>query len=112
MLERKKKEGETVEVDEVIAEIDPTGVPTARPAKAAEQKKAAARLRHSPCRRPRLVPAATATLEDYSPAVRTLIAENQLDPKPIPATGPKGRLTKEDVETYLASRGGNGDAAV
>jgi 2-oxoglutarate dehydrogenase E2 component (dihydrolipoamide succinyltransferase) len=33
-----------------------------------------------------------------------LLAENQLDPKSIAGTGPKGRLTKEDVESFLASR--------
>lgn len=107
VLRRKKKEGDTVEVGEVIAEIDPTGIPTAKPAKAVEQKKAVAAGASPPAPSP--AASATATLEDFSPAVRTLIAENRLDPKTIPATGPKGRLTKEDVEVYLASRG-NGDA--
>jgi 2-oxoglutarate dehydrogenase E2 component (dihydrolipoamide succinyltransferase) len=102
VLKRKKKEGETVQVDEVIAEIDPSAVPATRPMQAAEQKKTVGASTPPP------VPAATATLEDYSPAVRTLISENQIDPKSVPATGPRGRLTKEDVETYLAGRGGNG----
>ncbi|HEX4054205.1 MAG TPA: 2-oxoglutarate dehydrogenase complex dihydrolipoyllysine-residue succinyltransferase [Tepidisphaeraceae bacterium] len=109
VLRRKKKEGETVEVDEAIAEIDPTGVPTSKPVKAVEQKRAAA-VSASPPNASQaistssgLAASATATLEEYSPAVRTLIAENRLDPKTIPATGPKGRLTKEDVEVYLAA---------
>jgi 2-oxoglutarate dehydrogenase E2 component (dihydrolipoamide succinyltransferase) len=117
ILKRKKKEGETVEVGEVIAEIDPSGVATAKPAKVVEQKKAAGAT---------FPPAgsagssATATLEDYSPAVRRLMVENQLDPKSIPSSGPKGRLTKEDVEAYLTRggpstllrAGGNGETAV
>lgn len=37
-----------------------------------------------------------------SPAVRRLLAEHGLDPKGIVATGPGGRLTKQDVEGYLA----------
>ena len=48
---------------------------------------------------------ATISLEDFSPAVRRLIEENHLDPAVIPATGPSGRLTKEDVEGYLAKNG-------
>src|SRR5207248_7098991 len=44
-------------------------------------------------------------LGDYSPAVRVLIEEHRLDPRAITATGPGGRLTKEDVDRYLAERG-------
>jgi len=96
----KKREGDTVDVGEVIAEIDPLGKasPTAPAAKTAAAVAPAA------------PPAANAdapagnTLEDYSPAVRRLLSENQLDPKSITGTGPKGRLTKEDVESFLASR--------
>lgn len=93
ILHPKKREGDMVDVGEVIALIDPTGTKTAKAASpAAEQKPAP-----SPA-------AAPDPLEDFSPAVRRLLAENQLDPKSIPGTGPKGRLTKEDIEAYLAAR--------
>jgi 2-oxoglutarate dehydrogenase E2 component (dihydrolipoamide succinyltransferase) len=36
-----------------------------------------------------------------SPAVRKLVEENSLDAATIPATGPKGRLTKGDVIAFL-----------
>jgi 2-oxoglutarate dehydrogenase E2 component (dihydrolipoamide succinyltransferase) len=36
-----------------------------------------------------------------SPAVRKLVEERSLDPSVIPATGRDGRLTKEDVLTFL-----------
>ncbi|MCK5622473.1 MAG: 2-oxoglutarate dehydrogenase complex dihydrolipoyllysine-residue succinyltransferase [Alphaproteobacteria bacterium] len=36
-----------------------------------------------------------------SPAVRKLVEENDLDPAAIPATGPKGRLTKGDVIAFM-----------
>jgi len=39
-----------------------------------------------------------------SPAVRKLVDENRLDPGLIPATGPKGRLTKGDVLAFLEDR--------
>ena len=49
-------------------------------------------------------------MEDYSPAVRKLLEENRLDPKSIPATGPNQRLTKQDVDAFLAR--GNGKEQV
>ena len=42
--------------------------------------------------------------DSLAPAVRKLIAENNLDPKAIPATGKDGRLTKEDVINFLEGR--------
>src|SRR5690606_5256286 len=39
--------------------------------------------------------------ENVSPAVRRLLEENQLDASQIKATGPGGRLTKEDVLKHL-----------
>jgi 2-oxoglutarate dehydrogenase E2 component (dihydrolipoamide succinyltransferase) len=44
-------------------------------------------------------------LEDYSPAVRQLISENKLDPAVVTAavgaSGPRGRLTADDIQRYL-----------
>ncbi len=47
------------------------------------------------------------------PAVRRLARELDLDLKQIPATGPKGRISKEDVKAYVQSRmqGGGGGFA-
>ncbi|MPY73397.1 MAG: 2-oxoglutarate dehydrogenase complex dihydrolipoyllysine-residue succinyltransferase [Alphaproteobacteria bacterium] len=39
--------------------------------------------------------------EPLSPAVRKLVDDNKLDPSRIPATGPKGQLTKGDVLDHL-----------
>ncbi len=36
-----------------------------------------------------------------SPAVRKLVEDNKLDPAAIPASGPKGRLTKGDVIAFM-----------
>lgn len=46
-----------------------------------------------------------ASLDDLSPAVRTLVIENKLQQSQIPATGPGGRLTKEDVLNFLEKAG-------
>jgi 2-oxoglutarate dehydrogenase E2 component (dihydrolipoamide succinyltransferase) len=95
IIHQKKREGDTVDVGEIIAEIDPTGVKSAK--SAPEQKPA-------PVANAVQAPPVSKMAEDFSPAVRRLISENRLDPKSIPGTGPAGRLTKEDVESYLASR--------
>ncbi|MGD0388424.1 MAG: 2-oxoglutarate dehydrogenase complex dihydrolipoyllysine-residue succinyltransferase [Tepidisphaeraceae bacterium] len=100
IIHPKKREGEMVEVGDVIAEIDPTGAKSAPPA---EQKK--------PAPAPPPPPLANDPLADFSPAVRRLVAENQLDPKSIPATGPKGRLTREDVQAYRSSAGNRPEPA-
>ena len=50
--------------------------------------------------------AGRAVLEDLSPAVRRIVAERNLDPTAIPATGPSGRLTKEDVLGYVDAQAG------
>ncbi len=39
----------------------------------------------------------TDVLADLSPAVRRIVSEKNIDPATIKATGPNGRLTKEDV---------------
>lgn len=43
------------------------------------------------------------TNDALSPAVRRLLAENDLEPSKIKGSGVGGRLTREDVEAYLAS---------
>ena len=47
--------------------------------------------------------AAAAAEAAMSPAVRKLVEENRLDPAAIPATGPKGHLTKGDVIAFMES---------
>ncbi|MBB5235746.1 2-oxoglutarate dehydrogenase complex dihydrolipoyllysine-residue succinyltransferase [Deinococcus budaensis] len=42
--------------------------------------------------------------DDLSPAVRKIVAERGLDPAQIPATGPRGNITKEDA--VVAAQGG------
>jgi len=105
MLHRFKKEGEQVSVGEVIGEIEPSAASAANASRPIEQKKQAQQSG---------APSSSTTavaLEDYSPAVRRLIQDNKLDPRSIPVTGNGGRLTKEDVETYLSGRSGGAPAA-
>lgn len=90
-----KKTGEVVHVGDVLAHLEeapvpreavpptPRQAPTSRPAP--EPREAPARGE-----RPRVMPAAA-----------RLLSEHGLQAEQIPATGPGGRLLKEDVQRYL-----------
>ena len=106
ILRRLKEQGESVSVGEVIARIDDGNGSTKPAAPAAAQAGAKPAPPAAPA-----APSTSTALEDFSPAVRRLLDEHRLDPKQIPATGPHGRLTKEDIESYLAKRQDNGQRA-
>ncbi|MEZ5504802.1 MAG: biotin/lipoyl-containing protein [Gammaproteobacteria bacterium] len=86
-----KNEGDTVLSQEVIAFLEQASAGAAKAAESAPAAKAEA------------APAADADqVEDnWGPAVRKLIAENNLDPAHIKGTGKGGRITKEDVLAHL-----------
>lgn len=102
ILKRLKEEGDTVNVGEAIARIEDG-------AAASTKSPVAAVITSAPGAADARPAAPTATLEDYSPAVRRLIEEHRVDPGAVPATGPGGRLTKEDMEKFVAERDRNGD---
>jgi 2-oxoglutarate dehydrogenase E2 component (dihydrolipoamide succinyltransferase) len=95
VLRRVTSEGATVHIGETVARIDDAGA--AAPAAVAPAAKSAGNGASAPPAKPA---AATAEL---SPAVTRLVAENHLDPAAIAATGPGGRITKEDVLAHLQS---------
>ena len=92
-------EGESVQVGQVVARIDPTAAgdetPIAAEAEAAEPPAPA--VREVPPTGADASPAPTADLSDLSPAVRRLVEENKLDPSAIKGTGKGGRILKGDV---------------
>lgn len=82
--------GATVTAEEVIGKMEAGGAPAAK----ADAPKAEA------------APAAAAAADEgddaLSPSVRRLIAEKGLDASKIKGSGKNGRVTKEDVEKFLA----------
>jgi 2-oxoglutarate dehydrogenase E2 component (dihydrolipoamide succinyltransferase) len=126
------QEGETVEVNTVVARIETeAGAVAAAPAPPAEAPApaappAAAPQPAAPAAPPPAAPApipaastaptpstgdgaGTETAEDRlrrrsTPVVRRMAAEHDLDISVIPGTGMAGRVTKQDVLTYLESR--------
>lgn len=90
-------EGEIVKIGQVVASVDPAG-------KAIEKTPAKA-----------IVKAAVAEADEgkpdviLSPAARVMVAERNLDPSTITATGPGNRITKTDVLNHspVAKNGSN-----
>ena len=100
-------EGDTVAVGDVLAVIGDPAAPTAPAPVPAVQAPAAASPSETPANRngdaPLSMPAA-------SPLARTLAEEAKLDLSQVKGTGPAGRITKDDVTSYLGL--GSGQTAV
>ena len=133
LLEIKVKEGETVPVNSVVATIGAKGETTATtaaagpsaaasasiPASASTPASASAVARTEPAKASvSSSPAsssAPSSLEDLrrtksSPVVRNIAKANGVDISQLSGTGISGRVTKKDIEAFIAS-GGNGGKA-
>ncbi len=110
--------GATVQINTVVGRIDdgasgggaaaPAEAPKAAPEPAAAAP-AAAPVASAPKPAEPTPAAASEDLGPISPLVRRMARENNLDLSLIPGTGAGGRITKADVESYLA-RGGQAAA--
>jgi 2-oxoglutarate dehydrogenase E2 component (dihydrolipoamide succinyltransferase) len=105
VLHRSATEGQTVRIGDTIATLDGNGAvakaPAPSPAPPAASSPAPAPKAEAPKAESSKPPVKS---DDLSPAVRRLVEEMHVDPVKIPATGPGGRLTKEDVQKYLESK--------
>jgi 2-oxoglutarate dehydrogenase E2 component (dihydrolipoamide succinyltransferase) len=74
--------GQIVKIGQVVGSIDPAGIPSVAPVAI-----------------PTIAPVKDEGRPDVilSPAARAMVVESGVDPKSIAATGPGGRVTKEDV---------------
>ena len=107
------QEGQTVPINTVVARIDESGAarvatPREEPAvQAVPPVEAAAPEPAKPAVEPAPEveePAAAEAVGPLSPLVRRMLREHNLDPRLIKGTGAGGRITKQDVEAYLAAR--------
>ena len=95
IAEIRVEEGATVGEQDIIAIIKEGAV---APAPAAESAPAEA-----PAAEPVAAEPSADDSDKLSPAVRKMVAENNLDASAIKGTGKNGRLLKEDVQRHLAS---------
>jgi len=125
------EEGKTVAIHTVVAKIDESGAaagasapaaaqeaPKPQPASAPSAPPPAAAPQAAPSQptpapapaQPAQAPAAAASVAEtdigpLSPIVRKMAREFNIDLKQIKGTGAGGRITKHDVETYMAQQG-------
>jgi len=99
-------EGQTVPINTVVARIDEAAVAD-RATQPGAEAAAAAAVEAAPKAAAEPAPAEVVSGEvgPLSPLVRRLLREHNLDPRQIKGTGAGGRITKQDVEAYLAARG-------
>jgi 2-oxoglutarate dehydrogenase E2 component (dihydrolipoamide succinyltransferase) len=111
------EEGKTVGINTIVARIEDGGNGAGARAKPAQQAAPPAQQRPAP---PQQAPPAqeaiqpppvAAPLEEavpatgpLSPLVRKMVRENNIDLGQITGTGSGGRITKQDIEGYLAQR--------
>ena len=93
-----KQEGDTVGLNELLGTLD-EGAPVAAGAGAAAEKPegAAASAEEAPAPPAASAPPTAETAASTSPSVRRIAEEEGIDLSGISGTGPRGRITKEDV---------------
>jgi 2-oxoglutarate dehydrogenase E2 component (dihydrolipoamide succinyltransferase) len=99
LSEIRAAEGANVEIGQILGVIAEGAAAAAVKAPAPAKPAAAPTPAAAPAPAPAPAPAARAA--PLSPAVRKMVAENELQPAAIPATGKDGRLTKGDVIAYM-----------
>lgn len=112
------KQGETVKIGAVVANIDTEGVATAgmtQPEKNTEKAAPNAAISAAPAPAPAVSSSQKGVAPELqavlSPATRRVVDERGLDPAQIQGTGRDGRLTKADAVNAPEPRGGLGASA-
>lgn len=103
-----KKVGEMVTSGEVVAQLEPGAAPAgkAKPAasKPAPAPSASPKNDAPPKVAPVQTPAPASTEARVMPAARRALTEKGIDPSQVAASGPGGRILKEDVDRALPSK--------
>jgi 2-oxoglutarate dehydrogenase E2 component (dihydrolipoamide succinyltransferase) len=95
------KEGDTIKIGELLASIDDSAPkPESNGTPVVEKKKS-----DSPKIEPEAEFASTPTDIKASPIASAMIADKKVDPKTVKATGPAGKILKEDVLAAIANPG-------
>jgi 2-oxoglutarate dehydrogenase E2 component (dihydrolipoamide succinyltransferase) len=97
LKEIKQQQGATVTAHQLIAVLEPTGAGTGKTGAANAGKPAPPQTQKAPARAGNGSDEAAGA----GPAVRKLLAENDLKASQIQGSGKDGRILKEDVQSYL-----------
>src|SRR5262245_58982335 len=124
LVEIKNQAGETVPVNQVVAVLETDAGAAASAPKAEAPKPAEAKPAPAPAAPPPPKPAAPAAPAPapavaadsgegsfISPVVRKIAAEHGIDPATVPGTGAGGRVTKKDIQDFVAKGGKPAPAA-
>lgn len=111
-----RKTGETVNVGEVIGEIEEKNATETAEEKTQELKGAAvesnivSKINNNDQSSSTKIETTTTNQAPLSPSVKRMVEEENINHNLITATGPKGRLTKGDVIDYIEKRGENNES--
>jgi 2-oxoglutarate dehydrogenase E2 component (dihydrolipoamide succinyltransferase) len=117
LVEIKNQAGETVPVNQVVAVLETEAGAAAQPSKPAAEAPPAppkapqaaappAPAPPKPAATPAAEPEAAAEGGGFvSPVVRKIAAEHGIDPARVPGTGAGGRVTKKDIQDFIAKGG-------
>jgi len=98
-----KKKGDVVKIGELIATVtEGTSGNGAKPKKAPAQPKAAAKGTPAPGATP--MPAPPSAAPPRMPSAERLMGQHGIAPADVPASGPGGRVLKEDVLEHMARK--------
>ncbi len=109
LLKHLVKAGDTVQIGQVVANIDEKAPAPAEAAPAAKENGAKKEASRAEAAAPVAAAARGKAADEISPAVRYQAAEKGVDPSKISGTGKDGRVTKGDV--LAAPQAGGGDGA-
>ncbi|BDP43088.1 dihydrolipoyllysine-residue succinyltransferase component of 2-oxoglutarate dehydrogenase complex [Deinococcus aetherius] len=104
-----KNEGDTVLSEEVLGTVGDAGAPAATPAAPAPDQASGPVANETSAGGTATQPDSASLgneatrRDDLSPAVRRVVDENNLNPAQIPATGPRGNITKADAMGAVAT---------
>ncbi len=93
-------EGTTIQIGSAVGSLDPDGKPAQEAKPAAKTPSAEHRTENPGVASP---PSSDGPAQPLSPAVRRIVAEENVDPSKIEGTGRGGRITKGDVLDHLAA---------
>ncbi len=106
ILEPLAKEGDTLNIGDLLARIDETAPAPEKAAPAPAKENKAPMPPTTPAVTTAPVPAAPVAQEiKATPLASAMIADKKMDPKTVTASGPQGKIVKEDVLAALANPG-------